>query len=298
MFSSKKHDAAKRKENAQSGKIGLWNSLQIPHTLVRMRIGIVQVTTTKDKCENLFLVTESIRRVAKHGATLIVCPEATSQAFDSGRLDTQAEELDGPFSTGLRELAAELGVTIVAGMFRPADTQGEVNRVYNTALITGNGHHEGYDKIHTFDTATYSESDTVKPGSRLHTFTHEGVTIGVATCFDIRFPEQFKQLAREGAQVILVPTSWADGENKLEQWNTLARARALDAGVFIIAPDQARPGGTSEAGMASGPTGIGHSIAVAPDGTVIAQAGYEPEVLVVDIDPEQALKQRKALPLL
>ena len=93
-----------------------------------MRIGIVQVTTTKDTHENLLLVTESIREAATKGATLIVCPEATSQAFDSGRLDTQAEELDGPFSTGLRELAAELGVTIVAGMFRPADTQGKVNR--------------------------------------------------------------------------------------------------------------------------------------------------------------------------
>lgn len=289
---------SKRKENAQNGETGLWNSFQIPHTLVRMRIGIVQVTTTKDTRENLLLATENIREAATQGATLIVCPEATSQAFDSGRLDTQAEELDGPFSTGLRELAAELGVTIVAGMFRPADTQGKINRVYNTALITGNGHHEGYDKIHTFDTATYSESDTVKPGTRLHTFTHEGATIGVATCFDIRFPEQFKQLAREGAQVILVPTSWADGEGKLEQWNTLARARALDAGVFIIAADQARPGGVAEAGKSSGPTGIGHSIAVAPDGTVIAQAGYEPEVFVVDVDPEQSLKQRAALPLL
>ena len=263
-----------------------------------MRIGIVQVTTTKDTHENLLLVTESIREAAAQGATLIVCPEATSQAFDSGRLDTQAEELDGPFSTGLRELAAELGVTIVAGMFRPGDTQGKVNRVYNTALITGNGHHEGYDKIHTFDTATYSESATVKPGTRLHTFTHEGITIGVATCFDIRFPEQFKQLARDGAQVIVVPTSWADGEGKLDQWNILTRARALDAGVFIIAADQARPGGRANAGQASGPTGIGHSIAVAPDGSVIAQAGYEPDVLIVDIDPDQAPKQQKAVPVL
>lgn len=198
------------------------------------------------------MASEKIREAADKGATLIVCPEATSQAFDSGRLDTQAEELDGPFATGLRELARELGVTIVAGMFRPADSQGEINRVYNTALITGNGLHEGYDKIHTFDTARYQESKTVRPGTDLHTFTHEGVTVGVAICFDIRYPEQFKQLAREGAKVIVVPTSWADGENKVEQWNILSRARALDAGVFIMAPDQARPGGSAEAGKIPG----------------------------------------------
>ena len=276
----------------------LWNSPRITHTLGRMRIGLLQITTSDDKADNLRLASEKIREAADKGATLIVCPEATSQAFDSGRLDTQAEELDGPFATGLRELADELGVTIVAGMFRPADSQGEINRVYNTALITGNGLHEGYDKIHTFDTAQYQESKTVRPGTDLHTFTHEGVTVGVAICFDIRYPEQFKQLAREGAKVIVVPTSWADGENKVEQWNILSRARALDAGVFIMAPDQARPGGSAEAGKNSGPTGVGHSMAVAPDGRILAEGGYEPEVLVVNIDPDEAAKQQESLPLL
>lgn len=280
------------------GPKSLWNLARITHTLDRMRIGLVQITTTDDKQKNLQLASEKIREAADKGATLVVCPEATSQAFDSGRLDTQAEELDGPFATSLRELAEELGITVVAGMFRPADSHGDINRVYNTALITGNGLHEGYDKIHTFDTSSYSESDTVKPGVDLKTFTHEGVTVGVAICFDIRYPEQFKQLAREGAQVVVVPTSWADGDNKLEQWNILARARALDAGVFIIAPDQARPGGSAEAGKNSGPTGVGHSLAVAPDGRVIASAGYEPDVIVVDIDPAEAQKQQESLPLL
>lgn len=280
------------------GLKNLWIILRIPHTLGRMKVGLIQITSTEDKMANLALVSERIREAADKGATLVVCPEATSQAFDSGRLDTQAEELDGEFSTGLRELADELGVTIVAGIFRPADTQGEINRVYNTALITGNGLHEGYDKIHTFDTADYKESETVRPGVNLHTFEHEGVTIGVAICFDIRYPEQFKQLAREGAKVIVVPTSWADGEDKLEQWRILSRARALDSGTFIIAPDQARPGGAAQGGEKSGPTGLGHSAAISPTGRVLAEAGYEPDVLVVDIDPNEATQQQEALPLL
>ncbi|MCT1411597.1 carbon-nitrogen hydrolase family protein [Corynebacterium sanguinis] len=263
-----------------------------------MKIALLQVTTGPDKGENLTNVSVGIREAAANGATLIVTPEATSQGFDQGRLDTQAEELDGPFSTGLRELAEELGVTIVAGMFRPADEMDGLNRVYNTALITGDGVHKGYDKIHTFDVADYTESATVKPGGELVTFVHEGAVVGVATCFDIRYPEQFKNLARLGAEVIVVPTSWADGKNKREQWRTLTVARALDTGVFIVAADQARPGGEAHAGQASGPTGIGHSVVVAPNGQRIAEAGYGPEIVYADIDIAAVAEARASLPLL
>ena len=198
-------------------------------------------------------------------------------------------------------LADELRVTIVAGMFRPADTKTvdgkELNRVYNTALITGGGVHTGYDKIHTYDAFNYKESDTVCPGEELVTFVHEGTTVGVATCFDIRFPEQFQQLAARGAQVVVVPTSWADGDSKVDQWRTLTAARALDAGVFIAAAGQARTHHEVEAGQPSGPTGVGHSAVVSPTGVRLAEAGYGPETLVVEIDPSDAAAARKELPL-
>ena len=266
-----------------------------------MRIALVQTATGSDKMENFAHLAPLVRDAAKQGATLIVLPEASSQAFEQGRLDTQAEELDGPFATGMRELADELGVTIVAGMFRPADTvehDGKtINRVHNTALITGGGVHTGYDKIHTYDAFNYRESDTVRPGSELVTFDHQGVTVGVATCFDIRFPEQFQALADRSAQVVVVPTSWADGPGKVEQWRTLTAARALDAGVFIAAAGQARPDHATKAGEASGPTGAGHSVVVSPTGVRLAEAGYGPETLIVEIDPEQAAQARKQLPL-
>lgn len=263
-----------------------------------MKIALLQLNSTGDKEKNLELITPKIREAAAAGASLVVLPEATMQAFDNGRLDTQAEDLDGPFAAALRELAAELGVTIVAGMFRPADTRDGRNRVYNTALITGGGLHEGYDKIHTFDAYDYRESDTVKPGGELVTFEHEGTVVGVATCYDIRFPEQFKDLARRGAEVVIVPTSWADGEGKRHQWRVLTLARALDAGVFIAAACQSRPGGQAKAGQKSGPTGIGHSVVVTPTGERLAEAGYGDDLLVVDIDPADAAQARRALPLL
>lgn len=275
-----------------------------------MKLALIQTVTGADKAENIALFEPLIRDAAAAGASLVVLPEAASQAFDQGRLDTQAEELDGEFSTAMRELADELGVTIVAGMFRPADTNviksnGEtktVNRVRNTALITGGGTHTGYDKIHAYDAFNYRESDTVKTGEELRTFVHEAdgqrTVVGVAICFDIRFPEQFKELARRGAEVIVVPTSWADGPGKLEQWRALTAARALDAGVFIAAACQARPDWAEKAGEPSGPTGVGHSVVVNPQGVRTAEAGYAPETLIVDIDLAEVAKAREALPVL
>ena len=122
--------------------------------------------------------------------------------------------------------------------------------------------------------------------------------MGVATCYDIRFPEQFKELARQGAQLIVVPTSWADGPGKLEQWRLLSAARALDSTTYILAAGQARPGGEAKAGQASGPTGIGHSVLVAPDGTRLAEAGYEQETLYGEVDPDTVAKVRQSLPVL
>lgn len=267
-----------------------------------MKIAAVQLTSGPDTDDNLAAASGAVRKAAAEGARLVVLPEGTSQSFDSGRLDTQAQELDGAFATGLRELAGELGVVIVAGMFRPADSREvdgkKLHRVSNTALVTGAGHHAGYDKIHTYDAFNYRESDTVRPGGELLTVQIDGVTVGVTICYDIRFPEQYKDLARAGAEVIVVPTSWADGPGKLEQWRTLVSARALDSVSYIVAAGQARPGGEAKAGQESGPTGIGHSIIAGPDGVILAEAGYTPEIIYAEIDPEAVSKARKALPVL
>ncbi|WP_293770264.1 carbon-nitrogen hydrolase family protein [uncultured Corynebacterium sp.] len=276
-----------------------------------MKIAAVQFVSTGDTKANLELACEHIEEAASHGARLIVLPEATSQSFASGRLDTQAADLDGEFAQGLREVALRLGVTVIAGMFRPADVvertrdDGSVktiHRVFNTALVTGASDdgeiHAGYDKIHTYDAFDYRESDTVKPGEKLFTFDLEGLTIGVAICYDIRFPEQFKALARAGAQVIAVPFSWADGPGKREQWRLLSTARALDSTSFIVAAGQARPGGEAEAGTPSGPTGAGHSVIVQPDGVRLAESGYEDDILYADVDAETVARTRTALPVL
>lgn len=275
-------------------------------SLWTMRIAAIQITTGANPEDNFRLVEKAAQAAASEGARIIVFPEASSQAFSTGRLDIHAEPLDRQgdgFDAKLADLAEELGVVLVAGIFTPADTVEKdgktINRVYNTVVATdGRTLHVGYDKIHTYDAFDYRESDTVRAGEELVTFKVDDITFGLATCFDIRFPEQFKVLARLGAQVMLVPFSWADGEGKLAQWRTVSAARALDCTSWIVAAGQARPGGNAEAGKESGPTGCGHSCVINPSGVRVAEAGYETEVIIHDLDIEEVDEVRRRLPVL
>ena len=231
--------------------------------------------------------------------------------------DIVAQPLDGPFAAAVEQAARDADITAVVGMFTPADTvfrtpsgelqtepvegSGEANkfrRVYNTLLVTGPNGTEHYHKIHTFDAFGYRESDTVKPGTRRVTYDVGGVTIGLATCYDIRFPGHFYALAEAGATVMVVPTAWTDGPGKLDQWRTLTAARALDTTSFVVAAGQARPGSPERYGQNDGPTGIGHSAIISPGGARLAETGYVAQTLVVDIDPNQVEKVRKGLPVL
>ncbi|MDK6259516.1 carbon-nitrogen hydrolase family protein [Corynebacterium frankenforstense] len=262
-----------------------------------MRIAAAQILSTGDPEKNLVTVTEAVREAAAGGARVVVLPEASSQAFGTGRLDERAEELDGPFAEGVRAVAEETGTVVVVGMFRPADQAFHdgrtVNRVFNTALIVGDGVDEHYDKVHTYDAFDYEESATVKPGGRVVTFDVDGVRLGVAICFDLRFPELFRELACRGAHAVVVPTSWADGPGKLEQWLLVTRARAMDTGCYIVGADQALPEGETD-----GPTGVGHSVVVGPDAGIIEEAGDRPGIIYADIDTEAVAEQRRVLPVL
>ncbi|AZA10586.1 carbon-nitrogen hydrolase family protein [Corynebacterium gerontici] len=263
-----------------------------------MRIAVAQITSGADKSENLELVREYSQRAADQGAQLVVFPEATMQGFGTGRLDHNAEPLDGPFVQALESIADSSSITILAGVFSPADQverDGKAfNRIDNVAVVRGKAQ-ANYKKIHTYDAFGYRESDTVRPGEALCTFELFDVTFGIAICFDIRYPEQFRELARAGAQVILVPASWNDGEDKQRQWELLSAARALDSTSFVVACGQARP---EDERPSEAPTGIGYSRVLDPTGQVIASAGATPELLVVDIDPEVVAKVRKTLPVL
>jgi deaminated glutathione amidase len=241
-----------------------------------MRIALAQIQSGTDPAANLEVVADYTRRAAEAGARLVLFPEATMCRFGVP-LKPVAEPLDGPWASGVRMIAERAGIVVVAGMFCPSDD----GRVTNTLIATGRGIDEHYHKIHLYDAFGFTESRTVASGLDPVMVTVDGVGVGLTTCYDVRFPELFVELARRGAQIITVHASWGAGPGKLEQWTLLTRARALDSTSIVVATGQAYPGDEI---AATGPTGVGGSLVVSPTGGVLASAGADPQLLVVDVD--------------
>lgn len=246
-----------------------------------MRIALSQFTSGPDPEKNLELIEQDARRAAEAGARVVVFPEASMACFGAP-LAPVAEPLDGPWANEVRALAAAAGIVVVAGMFTPAPE----GRIANTLLATGPGVEAAYDKIHLYDAFGYAESDTVAAGSRIVTIDVDGVRIGLATCYDVRFPELFRAHADAGAVATVLAASWGAGPGKREQWELLVRARALDATVWVAAVDQAAPA-AGGAGAGAAPTGIGCSMVVGPDGSVRGSLGAEPGLLPADLNVKE-----------
>ncbi len=275
-----------------------------------MRVALAQIRSGSDPSANLELITDHLDRAAGR-ADLIVFPEATMSSF-AGAAHRAAQPLDGPWATRVRELAAEAGLTVVAGMFTPG-----AGRARNTLLVTGAAETH-YDKLHLFDAFGQAESDDIEPGAALASFSLGTHQVGLATCYDVRFPSLFTSLARGGAELIVLPASWASGPGKLHQWRTLVTARAMDSTSFVVAVDQAAVASTSSATGGAGSTssatgassasgeatrhgpatGIGHSMVVGPSGEVLLELGDEPELAFIDLDLSEVPATRLRLPVL
>ncbi len=267
--------------------------------LADMRIALAQMLSGSDPAANLQQVRDYTSRAADAGAALVVFPEATMCRFGVP-LKPIAEPIDGPWADGVRRIASDAGITVVAGMFTPSGD----GRVTNTLIAAGPGTPNQpdthYDKIHLYDAFGFTESRTVAPGREPVVITVDGVGVGLTVCYDIRFPQLYTELARRGAQLIAVCASWGSGPGKLEQWTLLARARALDSMSYVAAAGQADPGDTlADSGSASSaPTGVGGSLVASPFGEVIAAAGADPQLVVADIDVDEVAKARENIAVL
>jgi deaminated glutathione amidase len=255
-----------------------------------MRIALAQIQAGAEPTANLGLVEDYTRRAADEGARLVLFPEATMCRFGVP-LAPVAEPLDGSWSSAVRAIAERAGVVVVAGMFVPAGD----GRVTNTLLATGPGVDTHYDKIHLYDAFGFAESDTVAPGREPVLITVDDVNVGLTLCYDVRFPELYVELASRGAQLITVHASWGTGPGKLEQWQLLARARAIDTTGLVAAVDQAYPGDEL---AAAGPVGVGGSLVSSATGEVLASAGADPQLLVTDLDLDAAQKTRETIAVL
>lgn len=263
-----------------------------------MKAALVQMNSVDDPRENLRVIAERTAEAAHHGACLVVFPEAAQTPFGSD-LSAAAEELDGPWATRLEEIARENSVAVVAGMFRPG-TDGTVKNTLVARGVdpTGAAVCAHYDKIHLFDAFGHRESDSVSPGESVRTFALGDLTIGLAICYDVRFPALFTAQARSGADAIVVSASWGSGPGKIEQWEVLGRARALDATAYVLACGQADPTATGAPAAPGSPTGIGHSYVADPKGEPMASAGAGDEIVYADISGQVVRQTRVAIPVL
>lgn len=253
-----------------------------------MRIVCAQITVDDDPSRNIEIAAAAVERAAGEGARLVVLPEASLAPFGTDLRRAAAEHAEG-FDRRLTALAERLDVVVVAGSFTAAPD----GRVRNTVIVRGPGIRADYDKIHLYDAYGARESDTIAPGDALCTVDLDVIRVGVATCYDVRFPEQFRALAERGARLIVLPAAWADGPGKAEQWRLLTRARALDATVHLAACDQAPPAVDPDPVR-----GIGLSAVVSPLGEVIAELGREPGLLIADISDATVDAARERLPVL
>ena len=208
-------------------------------------IAAIQFNPRDDKIANIDKALSLIDQAASSGARLVVLPEIWTYMGDPDRNRENAEPIPGDLTMRLSERARRHGIYLHAGTFAEL-VEGD-ERVRNTAVVFDP---EGeiiatYRKIHMFDVtldgvASYQESATVAPGDEIVTFELDGVTFGLATCYDLRFPEIFRILTLRGAEVILLPAAFTMTTGK-DHWEVLIRARAIENQVYMVAAGQYGP---------------------------------------------------------
>lgn len=254
----------------------------------RITVAAAQFSATEDVTENLATAVAVIGKAAREGVQVLALPEAAMCSF-TRPLAPIAETVNGAFADGIRLAAIDAKITVAVGMFEPADD----DRVYNTTLIVGPEIDTYYRKVHLYDAPGFTESETVAAGDEYVVVQLSDIALGFATCYDVRFAEQFLELGRRGAELVLVGASWADGPGKLEQWNLLTRARASDAQAYLLAAAQAL-----RMDYPMGPIGVGRSVLVDPLGGVIKRLDGKPGMLIADIDVAEVASVRQMLPVL
>jgi predicted amidohydrolase len=254
----------------------------------------VQMTASSVKEENLAKAETFVRLATERGATLIVLPEVFAWRGPRAEEPTQIEPIPGPTSERLRDLARRHQIYLLAGSFLE---KGDSPRSYNTSLLLNP---QGdilahYRKIHLFDVdilgqVRVKESDTKEPGKEVVAGATPLGVFGLSVCYDLRFPELYRQLAAKGAEVIFVPSAFTFPTGAAH-WEPLLRARAIENQTYLIAPNQIGKN-------AHGYVDYGNSMIIDPWGKVIARAPDKECIITAEIDRDYVEKVRRELPCL
>ncbi|MFF9285531.1 carbon-nitrogen family hydrolase [Streptomyces griseosporeus] len=253
-----------------------------------MRASLIQIAVSEDESVGSRRKrAAALVREQAGSADLVVLPELwTTGAFAYEQFGAEAEPLRGPTYEAMAEAAADAGVWLHAGSIPERDAEGGL---YNTSLVFSPSGEPAasYRKIHRFG-FDKGEAVLMGAGRELVTVRLPSTTLGLATCYDLRFPELFRGLVDGGAEVLVIPAGWP--ERRREHWTLLARARAVENQAFVLA--------CGTAGTHAGVPQAGHSIVVDPWGEVLGEAGAGEEVLRVSFDAGKVGVTREQFPAL
>lgn len=262
----------------------------------KVKVALVQASARPDIQENLALIDAQVTKAAEQGAEFILTPENSCHIVhpQTKKLQTALPESGHPFLEHFIKKCQDLSIWLLLGSLTiKGDNDKLLNRSY---LISPAGKVVArYDKIHLFDVDTpdgmaYRESKTFDAGERLALVHSDFARIGLTICYDVRFPHIFRDLAMRGAQIITVPAAFTVPTGQAH-WETLLRSRAIENGVFILAPAQT---GTHEGGRET----WGHSLIIDPWGQVIADAGADEGIIVAELDLDEVNTRRAQIPSL
>ncbi len=261
-------------------------------------LACVQVNAGGDVAENLAQASDFARQARAEGAALIAFPENVAfMAPDGvGIREAAKPEAEHPALIAFRALARELDAWLLVGSLAVAtdDAEGRVaNRSY--LLDAGGEIKAAYDKIHMFDVTLpggeeYRESATYLPGEQAVLAESPLGLLGMTICYDLRFPYLYRRLAKAGAELISVPSAFTQATGRAH-WHALLRARAIETGCFVFAPAQC---GTHPRGRKT----FGHSLIIDPWGTILAEGGEEPGIIIAELDLGAPARIRAQVPSL
>ncbi len=257
-----------------------------------VRACLLQIDVKPDESVESRRAAVAARVREQAGADLVVLPELWPVgAFAFERFAECAEPLDGPTAQAMGAAARDAGVWLHAGSVVEREEATPGGPLYNTSLLFAPDGtlHRYYRKIHRFG-FDRGEAVLMAAGQEIVTARLDGpgVTVGLATCYDLRFPEQFRLLVDAGAELMVVPAGWP--ARRRAHWSLLARARAVESQAYVLA--------CGTAGTHADVEQAGYSVVVDPWGEVLAEAGPGEEVLTVDLDPARVAETRSQFPVL
>lgn len=261
---------------------------------MRLPVALVQVDATSEVEANIERAAALAGEAADAGARLIVLPEYLHYRGGDDGFRASARPIPGPFTDVFASVARDHDAWILAGSL--AEASGDPDRPYNTSvLIAPDGSIAAtYRKIHLFDVSVDdgpvdTESARVSAGAEPVVTEVDGIRVGLSVCYDLRFPELYRALALDGAEVLTVPANFTERTGR-DHWEVLLRARAIENGAWVLAPGQS--------GGPPGQPAFGRSMIIDPWGTVVAQASDGVGIIHAVVDTERVAAVRRQIPSL